>query len=344
MARRITTCSLLFGALAVTAVAANADLVVLQYHHVSDSTPPSTSTSVSLFEGQLDMIDDLGLEVVPLESGTRAALAGELSDKAQVAITFDDAHESVYSQAAPMLEERGYEYTIFVNTDAVGGRGYMTWEQLEEVGAREGVTIANHSKDHGHLARRPDESQSNWETRVDRSLEEAQETLSEKLGTDAPMFAYPYGEFDQALMRKIDNRGWLGYGQQSGAIGKTSDATRLPRFPMANAYGQLNSLENKLRSEALPIDASKLPDGVIAENPPTLSFTVPDTISVDRLSCFASGQGRIDFEVSGGNRVTVEAPKSFNSRRFRYNCTHPGSDGSYYWLSQQWLDLSRPED
>ncbi|MCL7945833.1 polysaccharide deacetylase family protein [Marinobacter sp. ATCH36] len=343
MAKRMTTRALLMVSLAGFALAAKADLVVLQYHHVSDSTPPSTSTSVSLFEGQLEMIGDLGIDVVPLESGTRDALDGKLDNRKQVAITFDDAYDSVYSSAAPELEKRGYPYTIFVNTDAIGSHGYMTWSQLEEVRDRSGVTIANHSEDHGHLAKRPDESRGGWVQRVESSLDTAQQTLADKLGIDVPMFAYPYGEFDEALEAKLTERGWLGYGQQSGAIGATSEATRLPRFPMANAYGQLNSLKDKLRSKALPVDASELPDGVIEENPPTLSFTVPDSINVDRLTCFASGQGRVDFEVSG-DKVILKAPKSFNSRRFRYNCTHPAPDGSFYWLSQQWLDLSKPED
>lgn len=343
MAKRMMTRSLLMVSLAGFALGAKADLVVLQYHHVSDSTPPSTSTSVSLFEGQMDMIDDLGIDVVPLESGTRDALVGKLEDQKQVAITFDDAYESVYSSAAPELDKRGYPYTIFVNTDAIGSHGYMTWDQLAEVRDRSGVTIANHSEDHGHLARRPNESRGDWAQRVESSLDTAQETLADRLGIDVPMFAYPYGEFDEALEEKITERGWLGYGQQSGAIGATSGATRLPRFPMANAYGQLNSLKDKLRSKALPVDANELPDGVIEENPPTLSFTIPESISADRLTCFASGQGRVDFEVSGDNFV-LKAPKSFNSRRFRYNCTHPAPDGSFYWLSQQWLDLSRPED
>ncbi len=343
MAKRMMTRSLLMVSLAGFALSAKADLVVLQYHHVSDSTPPSTSTSVSLFEGQMDMIDELEIEVVPLESGTRAALDGKLDDRKQVAITFDDAYESVYSSAIPELDKRGYPYTIFVNTDAIGSHGYMTWDQLEEVRNKDSVTIANHSEDHGHLARRRDESKADWAQRVESSLDTAQETLADRLGIDVPMFAYPYGEFDEALEGKITERGWLGYGQQSGAIGATSGATRLPRFPMANAYGQLNSLENKLRSKALPVDANELPDGVIEENPPTLSLTVPESISTDRLTCFASGQGRVDFEVSG-DQVMLKAPDSFNSRRFRYNCTHPAPDGSFYWLSQQWLDLSKPED
>lgn len=325
------------------AISARADLVVLQYHHVSDSTPPATSTSVSLFEGQLNMIADLELEVVDLLKGTEATLAGSDGQGNRIAVTFDDAYDSVYHTAAPLLADKAYPYTIFVNTEAVGRKGYMTWDQIRELAERPGVTIANHSADHGHLARKPNESQSDWQARVTNSLDSAQETLAQELEAPAPMFAYPYGEFDQALEREIAKRGWYGYGQQSGAIGQKTDSTRLPRFPMANAYGQLGSLANKLRSKAFPIDTGKLPDGVISENPPTLVFPLVAPMDAGRLTCFASGQGRIDFDVLDGN-VEVQAPGSFNSRRFRYNCTHPAGDGSYYWLSQQWLDLSKPED
>ena len=335
--------SSMIATLMATGTAARADLVVLQYHHVSDSTPPATSTSVSLFEGQLDMISDLELEVVDLHKGTEATLAGTDGQGNRIAITFDDAYDSVYHTAAPLLAEKAYPYTIFVNTEAVGRNGYMTWDQIRELAERPGVTIANHSADHGHLARKPNESESDWQARVTNSLDSAQESLEEELDSPAPMFAYPYGEFDQALERKIAERGWYGFGQQSGAIGQQTEKTRLPRFPMANAYGQLGNLENKLRSKAFPVNTGELPDGVISGNPPTLVFPLVDPIDANRLTCFASGQGRIDFDVIDGN-VKVKAPKAFNSRRFRYNCTHPAGDGSYYWLSQQWLDLSKPED
>ena len=326
-----------------TATSARADLVVLQYHHVSDSTPSATSTSVSLFKGQLDMISDLKLEVVDLQKGTETALAGTNEQDNRIAITFDDAYESVYHTAAPLLADRGYPYTIFVNTEAVGRHGYMTWDQIRELADRPGVTIANHSADHGHLARKPDESKSAWQARITNSLDSAQQTLGRELDSPAPMFAYPYGEFDEALERKVAERGWYGFGQQSGAIGQKTGQTRLPRFPMADAYGQLGALETKLRSKAFPIATGKLPDGVVSENPPTLVFPLIEPIEASRLTCFASGQGRIDFDVIEGN-VEVTAPETFNSRRFRYNCTHPAGDGSYFWLSQQWLDLSKPED
>lgn len=323
--------------------AARADLVVLQYHHVSDATPPSTSTSVSLFESQLDMIETLGMRVVPLQPGTEAALAGNAGDR-DVALTFDDAYESVYTEAAPRLAERRYPYTVFVNTESVGRPGFMTWEQLAELAQDELVTLANHSADHAHLAKRPDESEDDWQQRVERSLDDAQDQLRQKLGTDTALFAYPYGEFDHALEQKIAERGWFGYGQQSGPIGPQSAATRLPRFPMANTYGQLATLKDKLLSKAFPVDASALPDGVTRDNPPTLTFRLPERLSGNRLSCFASGQGRIDIKINQDNEVVVRAPESFKSRRFRYNCTHPAGEGRFYWLSQQWLDLSQPED
>ena len=336
--------ALLATMLASATFQAHADLVVLQYHHVDDSTPASTSTTVALFRDQLGMIEELGLDVVSLEPGTRKALAGELDDTQQIAITFDDAYESVYRTAAPMLEDKGYPYTVFVNTDAVGGRGYMTWDQLEEFQNDDSITIANHSTDHNHMVQRPDESNEAWRERTRVSLDKAQSVLADRLNVESAMFAYPYGEYSETLESMLADRGWYGFGQQSGAIGKYSHRTRLPRFPMATTYGQLDSLKTKLTSRALPVDAATLPDGVMDRNPPTLALRLPESLDPGRMTCFASGQGRIDFEVNNSTDVTLTAPKAFDSRRFRYNCTYPAGNGSFYWLSQQWLDLSQPED
>lgn len=341
-ARKLCISAALFSLL-LASLSTRADLVVLQYHHISDATPPSTSTSVSLFQAQLDMIRALDIKVVELLAATENVFSSNPPTGQRIAITFDDAYESVYSAGADILRERSLPYTIFVDTAAVGSNGYMTWKQLRELAERDGVTIANHTAGHGHLARKPDEAETDWKQRVTHSLDSAQATLKKQLGTSLPLFAYPYGEFDQALEAEVAERGWFGFGQQSGAIGPLSGKTRLPRYPMANAYGQLNGLKDKLNSKAFPVDTSKLPDGIMAANPPTLKLPPSEAIQPARLTCFASGMGRIDIEAADEG-IIVKAPKPFNSRRFRYNCTHPADDGSFYWLSQQWLDLSQPED
>ena len=333
----------MLSALLLVPTTLKADLVVLQYHHVDDDTPRATSTSSDLFEQQLDYISTLDLTVAPLLPATRDALANRGGERNLVAITFDDAYKSVYHTAAPLLAERNMAYTVFVNTNAVGKHGYMTWQQLESLAENPSVTLANHSADHGHLARKPGEKSSDWRQRVTASLDQAQAKLKQELGQDVPMFAYPYGEFDQALEQELADRGWLGYGQHSGAIGQHSHATRLPRFPMADAYGQIDNLRDKLLSQAFPVPAEQLPDGIVEHNPPELRFNLGEALTEHRLTCFASGFGRIDVQVENG-QASVQAPAAINSRRFRYNCTHPADNGSFYWLSQQWLNLDAPED
>ncbi|WP_100639632.1 polysaccharide deacetylase family protein [Marinobacter salexigens] len=343
MNARKTRLSAALISLILASFSVKADLVVLQYHHISESTPPSTTTSESLFKAQLDMISEMGLAVVDLHDATSNLFSETPSTDQRIAITFDDAYESVYSTGVDILHERGLPYTIFVDTAAVGNHGYMTWAQLKEVAAKDGVTIANHSAGHGHLARKPGESEADWKKRITLSLDTAQAELEQKLGAAPPLFAYPYGEFDEALEAEVAKRGWYGFGQHSGATGPLSGKTRLPRFPMANTYGQLNGLKDKLNSKAFPINTNNLPDGIMEANPPTLTLPLADEIQPARLTCFASGMGRIDFKVAE-NHIAIKAPKPFNSRRFRYNCTHPAKEGGFYWLSQQWLDLSKPED
>lgn len=341
MAYRILATPALALLLLTMVPAASADLVVLQYHHVSNDSPASTSTTPSLFRAQMDMIEKLGLEVVPLEQGTRDALAGKLADQQKVAITFDDAFRSVWKTALPELTRRHYPFTVFVNTGAIGGHDFMSWNQLRKLAANPAVQIANHSANHQHLPRRPDESLKAWQKRMEVSLDDAQMSLEKHLGTSTPMLAYPYGEFGDDLEKAVATRNWLGFGQQSGPIGLTSLATRLPRFPMATAYGQLNSLKDKLLSKALPVDGHTLPSGVLKQNPPTLSLTLPQGFDPARLTCFASGKGRQPVHREDGQRISVQADSPFKSRRFRYNCTYPAGQGRYYWLSHQWVDLTR---
>ncbi|MDX1756584.1 MAG: polysaccharide deacetylase family protein [Marinobacter sp.] len=340
-----TLAALCIAAWLAIATPLHADLVILQYHHVSDATPPSTSTSRSLFQAQLDLIAAQRLEVVALDEGTRAAIRGDLTNRQQIAITFDDAYSSVLSHAAPRLLERGWPFTVFVNTDAVGRQGYMNWQQLTELAAKPGVLIANHSADHGHLVRRPGEAHADWRRRASNSLDRAQNALQRHLGDAPPLFAYPYGEFSAELEQLLEGRGWFGFGQHSGAVGPTSAATRLPRFPMANTYGQLATLGDKLHSRAFPVEAASLPDGVLEQNPPTLTLQLPGALSHHHMSCFASGQGRIETRWDEQSRqLTVTAPQPFHSRRFRYNCTHPTENGHYFWLSQPWLDQAQAPD
>jgi len=62
-----------------------------------------------------------------------------------IAIGFDDAFASVYTEAYPLMKARGLRGTIYVPTFYIGQAGYMTVEQLQEMYA-DGWDISSHGK------------------------------------------------------------------------------------------------------------------------------------------------------------------------------------------------------
>lgn len=324
---------------------ATADLVVLQYHHIATDTPAATSTSPDLFRSQLDRIAELNLEVAPLEEATEKALEGDAGQRQMIALTFDDAYSSIYDTAWPILLKRGLPFTLFVNTDAIDKNvpGYMSWEQIRELSESDLVTIGNHTSDHGHQVAQPDESRSQLKRRVEASLDKGRSSLRNNLDLEPRLFAYPYGEYSQTAQALVRARGWLGFGQHSGAIGTGSDPTALPRFPASNSYGGLDVLTDKLRSQSFPFDAATLPPSPIVENPPRLALPIPAHWQPQQLNCFASGQGKIDISTADEDTVLIQARRPFEGRRARYNCTYPAGDGRFHWLSQPWINPRKTE-
>lgn len=321
-------------------------LVVLQYHHVSESTPKSTSLSPTQFLEHMQLIEDLGFEVVDLEAATLALLKKDISTMdtttKQVAISFDDAYDSIILNAHPELKRRNWPYTVFVNTQAVkqGHNGLMSWEQLQAL-IDDGVTIANHSSTHAHLPAIPDSmTLDQW---LDSEVLNAQKVLQKRLSKVSTMFAYPYGEFTLEMLPWFEKHGILAFGQQSGPIGPLSHPQALSRFPAAGIYANPETLKTKILSLALPLTPINFQEPIITpeNNPPKL---VIDLVTADydirRIQCFASQQGPIETRVvKDGEKITLtaQAPKPLTGVRARYNCTVPSSQsGRYYWYSQPW--------
>ncbi len=324
-------------------------LVVLQYHHVDGNSPASTSVSPETFLQHMQLIENLGLEVVDLEIASRHLLSNKLIpaklntiEKPQVAISFDDAYYSIFANAYPELKRRNWPFTIFVNTQAVNekNRGIMSWPQIKQL-ADAGVSIANHSVTHAHLPSIPSGMQLNqW---LDQEVLEAQQELQQRLGKVGNMLAYPYGEFTLPMVPWLEKHDMLAFGQQSGPIGALSHPQGLSRFPASGIYADLGSLKTKLLSLALPIDKSQLQNPIIeaTNNPPELNLVLLDSdYNSKNIQCFASQQGAIKTEISIINSertLSIQAEMPFNSKRARYNCTVLSSQkGRFYWYSQPW--------
>ena len=285
--------------------------------------------------------------MLPLQEVITTLIAGQsLPDKTAV-ITFDDAYDSIYTQAFPLLKENGWPFTIFVSTQALetGLKGFLTWDQIAEMGDN-GATIANHSHTHTHLLRRLEqESEAAWRKRIRTDIVTAQELIERHTGQTQRLFAYPYGEYNHAVKEIVSELDFVGFGQQSGPLPESNiDLLVLPRFPFGGAYGDANDFATKLATKPMPIEGvtvlsspkgQALTDTLLPNDVdrPVLEITLRRELKIT-AQCFASGQGAI--AVNNTDRLIVaRANKPLPVGRSRYNCTAASDEaGRYFWYSQ----------
>ncbi len=331
----------------------NAAVVVL-YHHVSDSTPKSTSISPAAFEAQMDYLEQHNFKIVPLPELVEKLRKGESLPDKTVAISFDDSYASVYESAFPRLKKRGWPFTFFVNTDSVGeSKLFVSWEQLREM-ATYGATIANHTSTHTHLPRNnPGENQSDYRARIRADIEKAQQKIKQEIGEAPMMLAYPFGEDDIDVQRIAKKLGYIAFGQQSGALYEKGDLQAVPRFPFGGSFTELDDFIMKVNTKPMPTSAVSFFANkqkelesltVRAGDKPWLVLKLSDTSLLKKINCFATGQGPIRVEVID-QQVWVQAKQPLNTGRTRYNCTaYSGEKGRFYWYTQQWLATDKKGD
>jgi len=318
--------------------------VVLAYHHVSNETPDSTSVDPDTFEAHMQYLAEHGFHVWPLPKLVEALQAGREVPDRTVALTFDDAYHSVYSEAYPRLRERGWPFTVFVSPGYIDGdySNYVSWGQLREM-ERNRVTIANHSLSHPHLVhRREGESADAWRRRVRHEIAGAQERLGEQLDHPAKLLAYPFGEFDPAVESIARELGFVGFGQQSGAFGRNNDFAALPRFPIATGFASLDTFALKVRSRPLPVVRREPESGMLGPDAerPALRLTLGDgPYRAEALRCYVGGKPAEVEQISQEPVVLeVRAAGVIGSGRTKYNCTAPATDADvWYWYSFLWM-------
>jgi peptidoglycan/xylan/chitin deacetylase (PgdA/CDA1 family) len=115
-----------------------------------------------------------------------------------VMITFDDAYESFYEVALPVLASYSLRPTLFVISGLLGklspwfGLRCMTPGQLREVAASGLVEIGSHTRNHPDLRTLPPD-------RLLEELKNGRDDLEQLLGTRIRAFSYPFGAYNEAV-------------------------------------------------------------------------------------------------------------------------------------------------
>lgn len=305
---------------------------ILMYHRFGEDRYPSTNIRIEQFDRHLETLANGNYNVWPLAEIVHHIQNGiELPDRT-VAITIDDAYLSVYEEAWPRLKKYGFTATIFVATRPldVGLRGYMSWDQLREMQA-DGFGIGSQTKTHPHMHRISAEA-----SRAE--LQDSNERFINELGIRPDIFAYPYGEYNLAVIDIVKEAGFIAaFGQNSGIMHGYDGFFQLPRFAMNERYGNQERL--LLAIDGLPLKVSDITpeDVVITENPPIYGFTLADDMTpTSQLRCFNSTYGKLDV-TTFGKRAEIRVPGPLKGKRARINCTMPGPDKRWRWFGRQFL-------
>ena len=124
-------------------------VITLMYHRFEENKYPSTNIRNEIFFEHLNEINNLKIEFITFEKFEKVIKTK--IDKNYILLTIDDAFESFYLNAWPILKKRKIPFILFVSTREIGKYGYMTWKHIKEVATSDLVTIGNHSHTHEYL-------------------------------------------------------------------------------------------------------------------------------------------------------------------------------------------------
>ncbi len=168
----------------------------LMYHSIPGAGQETDYFGVrrEAFAEQLACLVGRGLVPMSLEDSL-------LRGGPKCALTFDDAHESVYREALPELVRVAGRGTVFVVSSWVGRSGYCSWPQLRELRAH-GWSIQSHTHSHPFLSTMSRAAASD-ELRVSREL------IEDQIGAPVTTLSLPNG--DAPRQWRIDDYRALGF-------------------------------------------------------------------------------------------------------------------------------------
>ena len=154
---------------------------VLMLHDISDSNY-KYSISVNELEKLIQKVGHDGF--ISMDSFYKHLLENAINDK--VILTFDDIFESVYLNAYPILKKYSIPFTVFVCTDFIDKKGYISTEQLRELANEPLCTIGSHSSHHVKHRNYDSSTVKEW-------LANSKELLEKITKREVKYMAFPYG-------------------------------------------------------------------------------------------------------------------------------------------------------
>lgn len=221
---------------------AEGDTLILCYHGVSEDWPTDYVVTPGDLERQIDHLLARGYRGVTFAEAARGAPGRAM------AVTFDDAYASIVDHAFPILARLGVPGTVFVPTDFPHRREPMSWPgmerwldgphehellpaswlQLQRL-AEAGWEVASHTRSHPKLTSLSD-------AKLRDELAGSRSALIQRIGGSCGSLAYPFGYYDDRVIRFARAAGYTAAATLLGGISALSPMT-IPRIGIYRGEG-----------------------------------------------------------------------------------------------------------
>ncbi len=205
------------------------EVPILMYHHVTTEKSDGTYMYVSpaAFAQQMQRLHDEGYTAVTLKQVLDSWEYGSPLPEKPVVVTFDDGYSSVFTEAAPVLQQYDWPGVINVTTWSIDAPYAMTRGQMMKLVAR-GWEVGCHSTSHRDMT-----------TLSDADLEDeivlARHRIEFKLKTEIETYCYPGGAFNDKVIAAIKEAGYRGATCVYSGLGRWSERYKLRRITPTEA-------------------------------------------------------------------------------------------------------------
>jgi peptidoglycan/xylan/chitin deacetylase (PgdA/CDA1 family) len=222
------------------------NIPILMYHHISttDGIPATDATAIGLrvgpkvFEKQMEKLKAKGYNTISSQQIVDYQYKSVPLPKNPILLTFDDGYKDNFINAFPVLKKLGLKGEFAIITNVIGEGEYMSWDDAK-IMKEAGMYFSSHTFFHCYLAgvdsaatkingyktylktpiaaiEKEDDNCPNINfggaldsSQVRGELKKSKKTLKEKLGVDAVSVVYPFGNYNDDVMRIAKEEGYF---------------------------------------------------------------------------------------------------------------------------------------
>ncbi|HVM32367.1 MAG TPA: polysaccharide deacetylase family protein [bacterium] len=288
------------GKAASAPVSAESTFTVLCYHrfiiHPLKTTSPYL-LPVAEFRAQMQYLKDNGFTPITVDQLTAFWDQGTPLPPKPVLLTFDDGFKSVYDKAFPVLKEFHYPGVLFLISSFLetgdiwdayrksdAGRLAMDDAEIKEM-QRAGLVMESHTVSHPNLGVEAEKrSPAEFKALVARELGYPIDFFKSKFGSRPELLAYPYGVYNDEVLRQAAALYHLAFTVNEGPNDRTVDPYKLRR-DLILAGMPMTEFAGLFKDRVLHIADAGPGDGqVIWSRKPIISIKILDDVDPASVS------------------------------------------------------------